>query len=118
MQWYKLRFGWEIQPEHIITSPVVMFSIGAIINALTEVGDKILICQPVYYPFSKIVTANNRSLVVSELTETNGRYQFDFDDIESGIEKLSNYQSYFVIGSFESRKNLFITHFDLSFQHL
>ena len=87
MQWYKLRFGWEIQPEHIITSPGVMFSIGAIINALTEVGDKILICQPVYYPFSKIVTANNRSLVVSELTETNGRYQFDFDDIETKIKQ-------------------------------
>ena len=86
-QWYKLRFDWEIQPEHIITSPGVMFSIGASINALMEIGDSILICQPVYYPFSKIVTANNRSLVVSELTETNGRYQFDFDDIETKIKQ-------------------------------
>ena len=47
-QWYKLRFDWEIRPEHIITSPGVMFSIGASINALTEIGDSILICQPVY----------------------------------------------------------------------
>ena len=89
VQWYKLRFGWEIQPEHIITSPGVMFSIGASINALTEIGDSILICQPVYYPFSKIVTANKRKLVISELTETNGRYQFNFDDIETKIKKHS-----------------------------
>ena len=88
-QWYKLRFDWEIRPEHIITSPGVMFSIGASINALTEIGDSILICQPVYYPFSKIVTANNRSLVVSELTETNGRYKFNYDDIETKIKKHS-----------------------------
>lgn len=86
-QWYKLRFDWEIRPEHIITSPGVMFSIGASINALTEIGDSILICQPVYYPFSKIVTANKRKLVISELTETNGRYQFDFDDIETKIKQ-------------------------------
>ena len=88
-QWYKLRFDWEIRPEHIITSPGVMFSIGASINALTEIGDSILICQPVYYPFSKIVTANKRKLVISELTETNGRYQFNFDDIETKIKKHS-----------------------------
>lgn len=66
-----------------------MFSIGASINALTEIGDSILICQPVYYPFSKIVTANKRKLVISELTETNGRYQFNFDDIETKIKKHS-----------------------------
>jgi cystathionine beta-lyase len=88
-QWYKLRFDWEIRPEHIITSPGVMFSIGASINALTEIGDSILICQPVYYPFSKIVTANKRKLVISELTETNGRYQLNFDDIETKIKKHS-----------------------------
>ena len=88
-QWYKLRFGWEIQPEHIITSPGVMFSIGTIINALTEIGDSILICQPVYYPFLKIVTANKRRLVISELTETDGRYQFNFDDIETKIKQHS-----------------------------
>ena len=88
-QWYKLRFDWEIRPEHIITSPGVMFSIGASINALTEIGDSILICQPVYYPFSEIVTANKRKLVISELTETNGRYQFNFDDIETKIKKHS-----------------------------
>lgn len=88
-QWYKLRFDWEIRPEHIITSPGVMFSIGASINALTEIGDSILICQPVYYPFSKIVTANKRKLVISVLTETNGRYQFNFDDIETKIKKHS-----------------------------
>ena len=35
-QWYKLRFDWEIRPEHIITSPGVMFSIGASINALSR----------------------------------------------------------------------------------
>ena len=57
--------------------------------ALPEIGDSILICQPVYYPFSKIVTANKRKLVISELTETNGRYKFNYDDIETKIKKHS-----------------------------
>lgn len=85
VSWYKNRMNWTFSPEWIIQTPGVMFAIAASIRALSNTGDGILICQPVYYPFSKIIVQNNRKLVISDLVMNNGRYEMDFDDIENKI---------------------------------
>lgn len=89
VSWYKRRMGWHINPEWILKAPGVMFAISAAIRALTEEDDCVIICQPVYYPFAKIVAANRRRLVVSELQLTNGRYKIDFSDFETKIKQYS-----------------------------
>lgn len=83
--WYYRHMKWTIQPEWIINVPGVMFGITAAIRALTDPLSSILICQPVYYPFEKIILANDRRLVVSELRLIDGRYEFNFEDIENRI---------------------------------
>ena len=83
--WYKKRFAWDIKTNWILKTPAVMFAISAAINAFTEIGDSVLICQPVYYPFSKVVTANKRNLIISDLVEISGKYEFDYADIEKKI---------------------------------
>lgn len=83
--WYKKRMSWQIRPGWILKAPGVMFAIAASIQALTNPGDAVLICQPVYYPFAKIVSANNRKLIVSELKLNNGKYEIDFADLEEKI---------------------------------
>jgi cystathionine beta-lyase len=85
--WYKSRMNWNIESNEILQTPGVMFAIASSIRALTNVGDSILICQPVYFPFANVVTQNNRNLVVSNLVLNNGRYEIDFDDIEDKIVK-------------------------------
>lgn len=87
VSWYKTRMGWDFSPSHIIKMPGVMFAVASAIRALTQPGDSVLICQPVYYPFAMTVNANDRRLVVSELRYTDGRYQIDFDDFEDKIVK-------------------------------
>lgn len=71
----------RIDPE----SPGVMFAIAAAIRALSRPNDSVLICQPVYYPFAKIIPANDRKLVVTELVLRAGRYEIDFTDLEDKI---------------------------------
>ncbi|MCH5147127.1 MAG: pyridoxal phosphate-dependent aminotransferase [Clostridiales bacterium] len=83
--WFKNRHGWNADPEKFICVPGVVFGICSLIRAVTEVGDGVLICQPVYYPFSTAVTRNKRKLVVSELKNQNGRYSVDFEDFEKKI---------------------------------
>jgi cystathionine beta-lyase len=85
--WYKNRMDWEINPNSIIQTPGVMFAIAGAIRALTDVGDSVMICQPVYFPFKSIILENKRNLVVSDLVLNNGRYEMDFDDIENKIKK-------------------------------
>ncbi|PYG89464.1 cystathionine beta-lyase [Ruminiclostridium sufflavum DSM 19573] len=83
--WYYRRMGWKINPSWNIKTPGIMFGIAASLRALTEQSDSVLICQPVYYPFAKIILSNKRQPVVSELRLIDGRYEFDFEDIERKI---------------------------------
>ncbi len=88
-EWYGRRMKWHIQKEQIIKVPGVMFGAAAAIRAVTDPDDAVLICQPVYYPFAKVISANNRRVVVSELVLKNGRYEIDFDDFEDKIRNNS-----------------------------
>ncbi len=83
--WYRGRLSWEIRPEWLFTTMNVMSSISASIRALTEEGDSVLICQPVYFPFERVISANRRRPVISQLRLRNGRYAIDFADFEERI---------------------------------
>lgn len=83
--WFLKRHGWKTQPENFVPTCGVVFSICTLIRALTEVGDAVIICQPVYYPFAESVTDNGRRLIVSELKDNNGNYEIDFDGFENKI---------------------------------
>lgn len=83
--WFKTRHGWDADPQKFICTPGVVFALCSLIRAVTEAGDSVLICQPVYYPFSTAITRNKRKLVVSELKNVNGKYSVDFEDFEKKI---------------------------------
>lgn len=83
--WFSSRHGWNTEPRKFVLTCGVVFSICAMLRALTEEGDAVIICQPVYYPFAESVTDNGRKLVVSELKNDNGFYTVDFEDFENKI---------------------------------
>lgn len=85
--WYLRRMDWQIKKEEILCVPSVMFGISATIRALTKENDSILISQPVYYPFSNIVLANARNLVINPLAFNGKEYEFDFKDFEKKIKQ-------------------------------
>lgn len=85
--WYLKRMNWKIKKEEILCVPTVMFGISAAIRALTKINDSILISQPVYYPFSNIVLANDRKLVINPLVFNGKEYEFDFKDFENKIKE-------------------------------
>ena len=85
IDWYNRRMGWKIEKDELLTMPGVMFGVTMAIRALTKENDGVLICQPVYYPFSNVVINNNRKLVINELVLNNGRYEIDFKDFEDKI---------------------------------
>ena len=84
--WYLKRMNWKIKKEEILCVPTVMFGISATIRALTKTNDSVLISQPVYYPFSNIVLANDRKLIINPLVFNGKEYEFDFKDFENKIK--------------------------------
>lgn len=85
--WYRRRNGWDIPSEALLKVPGVMFGVTAALQAMTEPGDAVLICQPVYYPFERIIPGNRRRLVISPLILKDGRYAVDFEDFEAKIRQ-------------------------------
>ncbi|MBQ5541154.1 MAG: aminotransferase class I/II-fold pyridoxal phosphate-dependent enzyme, partial [Bacteroidales bacterium] len=81
------KYNYDFSEREMLKSPGVVFAISVAVKALTEKGDAIMIQQPVYYPFSEVITDNNRKLVDNTLvynTEKN-RYYIDFEDFENKI---------------------------------
>ena len=84
--WFSTRHGWKVYGRKFVQTCGVVFAISALIRTLTDVGDAVLICQPVYYPFAQTILDNNRRLIVSELKNENGYYTVDYEDLERKIK--------------------------------
>ncbi len=90
--WFRSRHGWEPDMRTLVITPGVVFAICTAIRSLTEAGDAVLICPPVYYPFSAAVRENRRKLVESPLVLREGQqgeltYEINFEDFENKIRE-------------------------------
>lgn len=83
--WYKNNYSWEIKKEWLVKTPGVVFAIATAIRAFTNPGDSIIIQQPVYYPFFKMIQYNDRVVVNSPLVNEDGCYKMNFEEFEQKI---------------------------------
>lgn len=84
--WMNRRHNWNVEPGWLIKTPGVVFALAMAVKAFTEVGDCVLIQQPVYYPFSEVIEDNERVIVSNDLyLRTDNRYHIDFEDFEKKI---------------------------------
>ena len=85
IQWHGSRYGLQLDKQNILFSPGVVPSLALMMNVFTEVGDAVLVNDPIYTPFMTKVEQNGRTLVMSALKEFDGKYQLDLADIEAKI---------------------------------
>ena len=63
-----------------------MFALSMAIKAFTDVGDYVLIQQPVYMHFADVIINNDRKVESNDLVYgEDGRYHIDFEDFEKRI---------------------------------
>lgn len=84
---YRRRHNYNIEDRKwIIKVPGVMFALSMAIKAFTNVGDYVLIQQPVYMHFADVIINNDRKVESSDLIYgEDGRYHIDFEDFEKRI---------------------------------
>lgn len=85
--WLKRRNGWNTDINHMTFTPGIVSALDIAVSACTNAGDKIVVQPPVYNPFFTAVQNHGRELVYNPLTEKDGYYTIDFDDLEN---KLAN----------------------------
>ena len=84
--WMKRHHRWNVDPSWHVKTPGVCFAIAAAIRAFTRPDDAVIIQQPVYYPFERLIRLNGRKVITSDLVqEADGRYRMDPDDFEQKI---------------------------------
>ena len=87
INWHSSRYGLSLTEEQILFSPGVVPSISLMLNLFTEVGDAVLINDPIYAPFVTKTKLNGCKVISSALVEKQGRYEFDLADMEAKIKK-------------------------------
>jgi len=82
ISWFERRHNFTVEQDWILYTTGVVPAISAIILAMTNPGDKVLVQEPVYNCFFSSIR-NNRCLAVSnDLVYSDGKYTIDFDDLE------------------------------------
>ena len=85
IEWHSSRYELPLVKENILFSPGVVPSLALMMNVFTEVGDAVLVNDPIYAPFMSKVEQNGRTLITSSLQESEGKYHLDLADIEAKI---------------------------------
>lgn len=80
--WFQRRHNWEIHSSDIIYTSGVVPAISAIIKALTQPGDKVIIQTPVYNCFFSSIRNNDCIASENELIYRDNTYYIDFEDLE------------------------------------
>lgn len=83
IDWFGRRHDWEISKDWISTAPGIVPAIHFAVRTYCQPGDKVLVQQPVYYPFFSSITHGGCEIVSSALINTDGYYEMDFDDLEA-----------------------------------
>lgn len=82
-QFASQRWGWQVDPQHVLLLPDVITCMRQSIEALTEPGAGIVINPPVYPPFfSTIAQAGRRVVEVPLVADAAGRLALDLPGIE------------------------------------
>lgn len=89
VSWFGRRHGWEINRENVSICHGVLASINIAVRAFSKPGDKVIIQPPVYQPFSRIISANGRTVLENRLIYNNNRYEINFDELSALAKKAS-----------------------------
>lgn len=88
-KWQNERYGIELHKEWMRFNTNVVQSLSNLVQLLTCPGDAVMVLQPVYYPFMDVIEKNKRKLVVSNLTNEDGHYELNLDDMR---QQMINHQ--------------------------
>lgn len=79
--WARRRYGWDVDPDLVVTTVDVLQPLQAMIELCSEPGDGIVLQTPIYPPFHKAVDAVGRVIVDNPLGSAADGYPMDLDGL-------------------------------------
>ncbi|MFX1515513.1 MAG: MalY/PatB family protein [Promethearchaeota archaeon] len=82
ISWFRRRHNWTaLHEDWLVFSPGIVQACTYLIQRFTNPGDRVIIQEPVYYPFMSIIKNNGRRIVSNQLKMENAYYKMDFEDL-------------------------------------
>ncbi|MDF2837232.1 MAG: class and aminotransferase [Paenibacillus sp.] len=83
VNWFRRRHNWTIDAAWLGDTPSVVTSLSLCVEQFSEPGGQVVLQSPVYYPFYDVIESNGRQVAKNPLVNHNGRYEMDYDHLES-----------------------------------
>ncbi|MDL2221864.1 PatB family C-S lyase [Parabacteroides sp. OttesenSCG-928-N08] len=84
--WLLYKYNWKVEREWLHYIPGIVKGIAMALYCFTRPGDKVIIQPPVYHPFRLVPESMEREVVNNPLKLVDGRYEMDFEQLESVID--------------------------------
>lgn len=81
VHWWQTQHEFTVEKNWILPATGVVSGISAVINALSQPGDEVIIQTPGYNHFFNLLDGCGSSIVVNELICTEGDYTMNFEDL-------------------------------------
>ena len=81
----RAAYGWEVDPAWLVWLPGLVTGLHVVCRAAADRGEEVLTAVPVYPPFLSAPRLSGRSLATVPLMQVDGRWTFDFEQLESRI---------------------------------
>ena len=83
IDWQRERNGFEFTTDEACFIGGIVNGFGLVLRHFTRPGEKVVIQEPVYHPFRRLITGNNRMVVNNALRRTDdGFYEMDLEGLE------------------------------------
>ena len=87
INWQRRRNGFNFTQDEVTFVAGIVTGFGLAVNFFTQPGDKIVIQQPVYYPFKDVIAGNGRVMIDNPLLPAEDNlYRMDLDGLEQIFE--------------------------------
>ena len=87
INWQRRRNGFNFTQDEVTFVAGIVTGFGLAVNFFTQPGDKIVIQQPVYYPFKDVIAGNGRVMIDNPLLPAEDNlYRMDLEGLEQIFE--------------------------------
>lgn len=83
VEWFARRGGANVDPEWIVYSPSVIFTVASLIRLKSNPGDTVVTFSPMYDAFFGAIRGNGRMLAPVGLSSAMDGYQIDWEGLEN-----------------------------------
>ncbi|MFN1512271.1 MalY/PatB family protein [Vibrio owensii] len=88
--WYQTRFDCEIDTQQVVYGPSVIYIVSKLIEQWSQSGQGVVFHTPAYDAFDKMIEGQGRACVRSPLIKQQGRFEIDWQDLESKLADQNN----------------------------